>query len=72
MKRKLLSLLLALSLLLSLTAPALAAETASVIRLTKTTGTVALSKSSGKSISLLENMRLYNGYHVATSEESYA
>ena len=70
MKKRLLSLLLALALLMGL--PALAAETASVIRLTKTTGTVALSKSSGKSISLLENMRLYNGYHVATSEESYA
>ena len=70
--KKFLSLLLALSLLLSLMTPALAAETASVIRLTKTTGTVAISKSSGKSISLLKNMRLYNGYHVSTDEESYA
>ena len=74
MKRyiKILSLLLALVLLTSLAAPALAAETASVIRLTKTTGTVEISKSSGKSVSLLKNMRLYNGYHVVTSEESYA
>ncbi|WP_305131385.1 leucine-rich repeat protein [uncultured Oscillibacter sp.] len=74
MKRyiKILSLLLALVLLTSLASPALAAETASVIRLTKTTGTVEISKSSGKSVSLLKNMRLYNGYHVVTSEESYA
>ncbi|WP_300415132.1 FecR family protein [uncultured Oscillibacter sp.] len=43
-----------------------------MIRLTKTTGTVEISKSSGKSVSLLKNMRLYNGYHVETDEESYA
>ena len=72
MKRRLLPLLLALVLTLGLAAPALAAETAAVIRLTKTTGTVEISKNSGKSISLLKNMRLYNGYHVSTSEESYA
>ena len=63
---------LLLALTLSLSFPALAAETAAVIRLTKTTGTVEISKSSGKSISLLKNMRLYNGYHVSTEEESYA
>ena len=72
MKRRLLPLLLALVMSIGLAAPALAAETAAVIRLTKTTGTVEISKSSGKSISLLKNMRLYNGYHVSTSEESYA
>ncbi|WP_305084029.1 FecR domain-containing protein, partial [uncultured Oscillibacter sp.] len=71
-KKHLLALALALVLLTSLASPALAAETASVIRLTKTTGTVEISKSSGKSVSLLKNMRLYNGYHVVTSEESYA
>ncbi|MCI9554654.1 MAG: hypothetical protein HFG06_05210, partial [Oscillibacter sp.] len=52
-KKHLLALALALVLLTSLAAPALAAETASVIRLTKTTGTVEISKSSGKSVSLL-------------------
>ncbi|WP_300415134.1 leucine-rich repeat protein [uncultured Oscillibacter sp.] len=72
LRKKLLSLALALTLTLGLTLPALAAETAAVIRLTKTTGTVEISKSSGKSVSLLKNMRLYNGYHVETDEESYA
>ena len=71
-RKKLLSLLLALALLASLAVPAFAAETATVVRLTKTTGTVEISKSSGKSVSLLQNMRLYNGYHVSTDEESYA
>ena len=41
-KKHLLALVLALSLVLGLTGPALAAETAAVIRLTKTTGTVAI------------------------------
>ena len=72
LRKKLLSLTLALALVMGLTLPALAADTAAVIRLTKTTGTVEISKSSGKSVSLLKNMRLYNGYHVATDEESYA
>ena len=71
-RKKLLSLLLALTLLASLAVPAFAAETAAVIRLTKTTGTVEISKSSGKPVSLLQNMRLYSGYHVSTDEESYA
>ena len=31
-----------------------------------------MSKSSGKSLTLLSNMRLYNGYHVTTSARSYA
>lgn len=69
---RLTALLLALTLLAGLTLPAMAAETATVIRLTKTTGTVEISKSSGKSLSLLQNMRLYNGHHVGTAEESYA
>ena len=71
-KKHLLALVLALSLVLGLTGPALAAETAAVIRLTKTTGTVAISKSGGKSVSLLKNMRLYNDYRVSTEEDSYA
>ena len=70
-KKHLLALVLALSLVLGLTGPALAAETAAVIRLTKTTGTVAISKSGGKSVSLLKNMRLYNDYRVSTGEDSY-
>jgi len=72
MKKKLLSLLLALSLLAGLALPALAAETAAVIRLEKTTGEVSVKKSSGKAVSLISNMRLYGGYHVVTDQESYA
>ena len=52
LRKKLLSLTLALALVMGLTLPALAADTAAVIRLTKTTGTVEISKSSGKSVSL--------------------
>ena len=44
MKKKLLSLLLALSLLAGLALPALAAETAAVIRLEKTTGEVSVKR----------------------------
>lgn len=72
MKKRFLSLLLALSLTAGLAAPVLAADAAATIRLSKTTGTVSVSKSSGKSVTLLSNMRLYNGYHVATSAKSYA
>ena len=72
MKKRFLSLLLTLSLTAGLMAPALAADTAATIRLSKTTGTVSVSKSSGKSVTLLSNMRLYNGYHVATAAKSYA
>lgn len=72
MKRRLLSILMALALVLGLAAPVGAAETAAVIRLTKTTGTVKISKSSGKTLSQMTNMRLYNGYHVTTAKGSYA
>lgn len=66
MKRRVLSLLLALCLTLGLAVPALAAETAAAIKLSKTTGTVTVSKSSEKPLTLMSNMRLYNGYHVKT------
>lgn len=72
MRKRILPLLLALCLTLGPAAPAAAAESAAAIRLSKTTGTVKVSKSSGKSLSLLSNMRLYNGYHVTTSAKSYA
>lgn len=72
MKNRIVSLLLTLCLTLGLATPALAADTAANIRLSKTSGTVTVSKSSGKALSLLSNMRLYNGYHVATSAKSYA
>lgn len=72
MKRRFSALLLALCLLQSLAVPALAAESAATIRLSKTTGTVSVSKSSGKSLTLISDMRLYNGYHVTTDAKSYA
>lgn len=72
--KRILSLLLALVMCLSLLSPAAAAEgtTASVLKLTKTTGTVNVSKSSGKAITLRSDLRLYNGYHVTTGQSSYA
>lgn len=72
MRKRMFSLLLALGLTLGLAAPAMAAESASTIRLSKTAGTVAVSKSSEKPLTLMSNMRLYNGYHVTTKAESYA
>ena len=66
------SLLLA-ALMLSLTVlPVSAATTASTMQLTKTTGTVSVTNSSGRSISQRDNMHLYNGYHVKTEAKSYA
>lgn len=70
--RRLLALLLALSMLLSCAPAALAAETAAVMQLAKTEGTVAISNNRGRSVSLIEKMRLYSGYHVETEEASYA
>ena len=63
-----------LALLASLAVPVRAAEdaTGAAIRLSKTEGTVEVSKGSGKKLTLLEKMRLYSGYHVKTEEESYA
>lgn len=71
---KLTALLLTLAMAVSLAMPAAAAETASAaaVRLSKTEGTVKISKSSGRSVSLRDNMRLYSGYHIVTSAKSYA
>lgn len=72
-KNRLCAALLVLALLLGCVPEALAAEaTATTVQLTKTEGTVAISNSSRRSISLIEKMRLYNGYHVETEEASYA
>ncbi len=46
--------------------------TAAVMQLMKTEGDVSVSNSSGRGISLIKNMNLYNGYRTATEEESYA
>lgn len=72
-KKRVLSALLALALVLSLAPEALAAAaTATTVQLTKKEGTVAVSNSSGRKLSIIDKMRLYNGYHVTTEEKSYA
>ena len=71
-RNRLLSLLLTLCLFVSLAAPAAAAYTAVSMQLTKTSGTVTISKSNGTNVTVRSGMRLYNGYHVTTAEKSYA
>ena len=71
--KRLLICLLCLALCLGLSAAVLAADnTGSDIRLLKVEGTVTVCSSSGKTYSTREDMRLYNGYVVATSAASYA
>ncbi len=65
--------LLALLLVLGCLPEAMAAETtATTVQLAKTEGTVAVSNSRGRAVSLIEKMRLYSGYHLSTEEASYA
>lgn len=45
---------------------------ASMMELKKTEGTVGVSDEKGKSISVMENMKLYSGYQMETGRESYA
>jgi len=71
-KRRACAVLLTLSLILSCLPGALAAETAATIQLTKAEGTVSVSNRSGRSISIREDMRIYNGYRLETEEASYA
>lgn len=72
-KTCLLSAFLSLVIMTTSTVAALAADNvAATMRLTKTQGTVQVSSSSGKNISLIKNMRLYNGYQLETEEKSYA
>lgn len=70
--RNALSLLLTLTLLLGLTVPALAADTAAVMKLSRTEGTVTVTNASGRKMPLLDDMRLYNSYTVETGAASYA
>lgn len=65
--------LLILCVACSMSVPA-RAETAAAttLRMKKTEGQVNVSNYNGKIISLIEDMKLYNGYHVGTEEESYA
>ena len=72
--KKLISLILALSCLLTLTVPASAADSAvgTTLRLTETKGTVTVKTASGESKSIVKSMRLYNGYTVGTGASSSA
>ncbi len=58
------------------TVTALAEETvsdaASTIRMTGTEGSVAVTDSTGKELSQVDNMRLYSGNQISTDTESYA
>ena len=71
---RLAALCLTLMLILALGLPAKAADTASGadLRLTATEGTVTLKNSSGKTLSVRDNMKLYSGYVLSTSAKSYA
>jgi len=71
-KRRACAALLALVLLLGCAPETLAAETAATVQLTKTEGTVSVSNRSGRAVSPVENMRIYNGYRLETEEASYA
>ncbi len=72
--KKLISLLLVLSMAVSLAVPAGAAEdaTAATMRLESTEGTVTVKNASGLSVKQKNKMRLYDGYSVKTAAKSYA
>jgi len=72
MKRRACAVLLTLSLILGCVPGALAAEKATTIQLTKTEGTVSVSNRSGRAVSVFDDMRIYNGYQLATEQASYA
>lgn len=54
------------------TLEAIESAEAAVMQLMKTEGEVSVSNASGRDISLIENMNLYNGYFTSTEETSYA
>ena len=72
--KKLWAILLVVSLLFSISAPALAAQkaTATTLRLEKAEGTVETKNASGKVVSKRAGIRLYSGYQVSTQKASYA
>ena len=72
-KKRVLASLLALALVLSLAPEALAAAaTATTAQLAQKEGTVTVSNSAVRKISIIDKMRLYNGYRIKTDEKSYA
>ena len=71
--KRIITLLLTLAMTFSLAMPAQAASTkASTMRLMDTVGTATVENAAGKNLSIKDNMRLYNGYEVATKDASYA
>jgi len=73
-KRRVCGALLSAALILSCAPTALAAETAeaTTMRMTKTEGTVKITNSSGRNVSVIKNLLLRSGYRVKTEEASYA
>lgn len=71
--RRAITALLTVCMLFCQAIPAMADEAkATTMRLSKTEGTVSVSNHNGKTISLIKEMKLYDGYHVKTEESSYA
>ncbi|MDE7221435.1 MAG: FecR family protein, partial [Oscillospiraceae bacterium] len=70
--KRALSLLTALSLLLSLLAGCSSKVEAATMRLKRTEGTVGVSNGAGKDLEPAENLGLYSGYGVDTKAASYA
>ena len=72
--RRFVAALLAALLCLGLSAPAMAADEASVIKLVKTEGTVTVADGSGRQVKLenRDSVRLFSGYTVTTDLKSYA
>lgn len=71
--KRLISVLLFCLLLFSSMPVAFAADaSAATLRLQKTEGAVSVQNQNGRSVSMLDGMRLYSGYTVATEAESYA
>jgi hypothetical protein len=71
--RQIVAVMLSMCMILSnLTSVMAESAVGTTLRLMKTEGEVGISNSSGKQISLIQDMKLYNGYHVETQKESYA
>lgn len=73
-KDRVLAAALSVALALGCMSTALAAETATAtnMRLTKTEGTVTITNSSGRGVSILKNLLLRSGYRIQTEKSSYA
>lgn len=72
--KRVISVVLAMALLLSLTGTALAADSAkaTTLRLSTTEGTVTLRNENGRALTVREDRKLYSGYTVETAASSYA